>query len=65
MLPGYFACILTAQVRGKTALLIGMASSLLAVPGALLNAEWGWLVTALFIGTVGWGIEQWIQRGPR
>ncbi len=65
MLPGYFACILTVELKRKTALLIGMASFLLAVPGALLNAEWGWLVTALFIGTVGWGIEQWIQRGPR
>lgn len=65
MLPGYFACILTVELRGRGALLIGMASFLVAVPGAMLNTDWGWLATALAIGTVGWGIEQWIQRGPR
>jgi len=65
MLPGYFACILTAELKGKSALLIGMASFLMAVPGAMLNTDWGWLVTALAIGTAGWGIEQWIQRVPR
>ena len=65
MLPGYFACLLAVELKGKSALLIGTASFLAAVPGALLNADWGWLVTALAIGTVGWGMEQWIQRGRR
>jgi len=65
MLPGYFACILTAELRGKSALLIGMTSFLAAVPGALLNADWGWLITALAIGTLGWGMEEWIQRESR
>ncbi len=65
LLPGYFACILTAELKGKSALLIVMASFLAAVPGALLNTDWGWLVAALAIGTVGWGIEEWIQRGSR
>jgi len=65
MLPGYFACILTAELKGKSALLIGVAAFLAAVPGALLNTEWGWLVTALAIGTIGWGMEEWIQRGSR
>lgn len=65
MLPGYFACLLTMELRGKAALLIGVASFVAATPGALLNPNWGWLVTALAIGTLGWGMEQWIQRGPR
>ena len=65
MLPGYFASLLAVELKGKGALLIGMASFLMAVPGALLNTDWGWLVTALAIGTIGWGIEQWIQRASR
>jgi predicted branched-subunit amino acid permease len=65
MLPGYFACILTAELRGKSAFLIGMVSFLAAVPGALLNTDWGWLITALAIGTVGWGMEEWIQGESR
>lgn len=65
MLPGYFACILTAELKGKSALLIGMTAFLVAVPGALLNTDWGWLVTALAVGTIGWGMEEWIQHGSR
>jgi len=65
MLPGYFACILTAELKGKSALLVGVAAFLAAVPGALLNTDWGWLATALAIGTIGWGMEEWIRRGSR
>ena len=65
MLPGYFVSLLAVELKGKGALLIGMASFLMAVPGAMLNTDWGWLVTALAIGTAGWGIQEWIQRGPR
>jgi predicted branched-subunit amino acid permease len=65
MLPGYFACILTSELRGKTALLITMAGFFAAVPGALLNMDWGWLIAALAIGTFGWGMEEWIRRGSR
>ncbi len=63
MLPGYFACMLTAELKGRTALLIGTVSFLAAVPGALVNPDWGWLASALLIGTGGWGIEQWMRRG--
>ena len=65
MLPGYLACLLTIELRERTALLIGVASALAAVPGAVLNPTWGWLGTALVIGTVGWGVERWIRRGSR
>jgi len=67
---GYFVgvgvtCLLTIELRERTALLIGVASALAAVPGAVLNPTWGWLGTALVIGTVGWGVERWIRRGSR
>ena len=65
MLPAYFACLLTMELRGWTAVLVGMASFVAAVPGALLSTDWGWLGTALVIGTAGWGIEQWSRRGSR
>lgn len=65
LLPGYFACMLTAELRGRTALFICGASFLVAVPAALLIQDWGWLAGALVIGTTGWGIEKWIQRGSR
>lgn len=63
LLPGYFACMLTVELKGRTALLICVASFLVAVPGALLIPDWGWLGVALIVGTIGWGIENWIQRG--
>ena len=65
MLPGYFACMLTLELRGRTALVIGALSFIAAVPGALLNPDWGWLLSALLIGTGGWGIDQWMRGGSR
>lgn len=65
MLPGYFVSLLAVELKGKGALLIGLASFLAAVPGALLNTDWGWLITALVIGSIGWEIERWIQRARR
>ncbi|MFQ5849725.1 MAG: AzlC family ABC transporter permease [Candidatus Binatia bacterium] len=65
MLPGYFACMLTTELRGRTTSLIIVASFVAAVPGSLLSPDWGWLGTVLPVVTVGWGIEQWIQRGSR
>lgn len=63
ILPGYFACMLTTELRGRTILFIGLASFFAGVPGALLNPNWGWLATAFLLANVGWGIEQWIRRG--
>ena len=65
LLPAYFASLLTSELRGRTALLIGITGAVAAVPGALLNATWGWLGTAFVIATLGWGIERWIRRGSR
>lgn len=65
MLPGYFACILTAELEGRAAILICLLGFLAATPGALLVPDWGWLITALAIGTLGWQIERWIQLARR
>lgn len=65
LLPGFFACLLATEIKGKTALWIAAASFFAVVPGALLNREWGWLGSALLIATVGWGIEQWKLRALR
>lgn len=63
ILPGYFACMLTTEIRERTTLVIGIASFLAAVPGALLNPDWGWLATAFLAATAGWCVERWIRRG--
>lgn len=62
ILPGYFACMLTSDLQGRTILFIGLASFFAGVPGALLNPNWGWLATALLLANVGWGIEQCSRR---
>lgn len=65
MLPGYFACILTAELRGRTALMICLASFIAAAPAPMVSHDWGWLLSALAIGTAGWGIEQWMRRASQ
>lgn len=62
ILPGYFACLLASEVKGRMAALVCAASLLLAVPGALWNPDWGWIVTALMVATTVWGMEEWTRR---
>jgi predicted branched-subunit amino acid permease len=62
ILPGYFACLLASEVKGRMAALVCAASLLLALPGALWNPDWGWIVTALMVATTVWGIEGWTRR---
>jgi hypothetical protein len=54
--------MLTAEIRERTSLAVTAASFLAAVPGAMLNPEWGWLATATLAATLGWEIERWIGR---
>lgn len=62
ILPGYFACMLATEFHGRAILWIGLASFFAGVPGALFDSTWGWLATAFFLASVGWGIEQWTTR---
>ena len=62
ILPGYFAGLLVAEMKGKTMPLICLASIVAAIPGALLNAGWGWLLTSGLIAVFGWSLEKWRSR---
>jgi len=62
ILPGYFAGLLVAEMKGWTMPLICLASIVTAIPGALFNPGWGWLVTAAAIALLGWSLEKWLSR---
>lgn len=62
ILPGYFAGLLVAEMKGLTMPLICSASIVTAVPGALFNPGWGWLATAAVIAILGWSLEKWLSR---
>ncbi len=62
ILPGYFAGLLVADMKGWTMALICLASIVTAIPGALFNPGWGWLVAAAMIALLGWSLEKWLSR---
>jgi len=62
ILPGYFAGLLVAEMKGWTMALICLASIVTAIPGALFNPGWGWLATAAIIAILGWSLEKWLSR---
>jgi predicted branched-subunit amino acid permease len=62
ILPGYFAGLLVAEMKGWTMPLICLASIVTAIPGALFNPGWGWLAMAAIIAILGWGSEKWLSR---
>src|SRR4030095_550059 len=65
ILPGYFAGLLVVEMKGWAMALICLGSLMVALPGALASQEWGWLVMAIGIATLGWGIEQWKLRAAK
>ena len=65
ILPGYFAGLLVVEMRGWAMALICLGSLIAALPGAVVSPGWGWLVTAILVATLGWGLEQWKFRGSR
>lgn len=65
ILPGYFAGLLVVEMKGWAMPLICLASLIAALAGALLSPGWGWLVTAILVATLGWGLEEWKLRVSR
>jgi predicted branched-subunit amino acid permease len=59
ILPGYFAGLLTFEMKGRIVPLICFLSLIAAIPGALISPDWGWIVAAMAIATVLWGAEEW------
>jgi predicted branched-subunit amino acid permease len=62
ILPAYFACILVIDMRERMPAAVCLLSFVVAVPAALWNADWGWMITAIVIATAGWRIEEWRRR---
>ena len=65
ILPGYFASLLVAEMKGWTMPLICLASMITAIPGAWFDPGWGWLATAAAIAILGWGLEKWLSRASK
>jgi predicted branched-subunit amino acid permease len=65
ILPGYFAGLLAVDIKERAMALICAASLLAAIPGALISTGWGWLVTAVSVAILGWGLEQWKRRASQ
>ena len=65
ILPGYFAGLLAAEMKGWTTPVICLLSLIAAVPGALVSSAWGWIITASVIASAGWGIEEWKSRASK
>jgi predicted branched-subunit amino acid permease len=65
ILPGYFAGLLVAEMKGWAVALICAASLVAAVPGALVSEGWGWLATAIVIAVSIWGLEEWNFRASK
>jgi hypothetical protein len=59
ILPGYFAGLLVVEMKSWPMLLVCLGSLIAAAPGAAVSSGWGWLVTAIAIATLVWGVEQW------
>jgi predicted branched-subunit amino acid permease len=62
ILPGYFAGLLVAEMKGATVPLICLVSIVMAIPGALFNPGWGWMAAAAAVAVLGWGLEKWLSR---
>jgi predicted branched-subunit amino acid permease len=62
LLPAYFACILVVDLRERVAAAVCVAAFLVAVPAALWNLDWGWMIAAITVATIAWRIEQWRRR---
>jgi predicted branched-subunit amino acid permease len=59
ILPAYFASVIAMDLRESSAVIVSIVAFLAAVPAALWNADWGWMLAAIAIATIGWRIDEW------
>lgn len=65
ILPGYFACLLAVEMRGRAMLALCAAAAPAALVGTSVSPVWGWLATAIVTATLVWGMEEWKSRASR
>jgi predicted branched-subunit amino acid permease len=59
ILPAYFASVIAVDLRESIAVVVCAVAFVAAVPAALWNADWGWMVAAIVVATIGWRVEEW------
>lgn len=59
ILPAYFASVIAMDLRESSAVIVCVVAFLAAVPAALWNADWGWMLAAIAVATIGWRVEEW------
>ena len=62
ILPGYFAGLITMDMRSRTMAAICLSSLILTIPAIMWSPDWGWIVITVVIATAGWSLETWIRR---
>jgi predicted branched-subunit amino acid permease len=62
ILPGYFAGLITMDLRSRTMAAICLSSLILTVPAIMWSPDWGWIVITVAIATAGWSFETWTRR---
>jgi predicted branched-subunit amino acid permease len=65
ILPGYFAGLLVIEMESWATRLICLGSLTAALAGGWISPGWGWIATAMFVATLGWGVEEWKSRASR
>ncbi len=62
ILPGYFAGLITMDMRSRTMAAICVSSLILTIPAIMWSPDWGWIIITVVIATAGWSLEAWIRR---
>ena len=65
ILPGYFAGLLVVEMKSWAMLIVCLGSLIAALPGAAVSPGWGWLVTAIAVATIVWGVEKWQSHASK
>ena len=59
ILPAYFASVVAMDLRDWVAGIVCVVAFVMAVPAALWNQDWGWMIAAIAVATIGWRIDEW------